>query len=121
MSARYSRTLEEERRNLDVAPTSLRVAIILLAQTGGTYSEGFSLRWLQVDFENKAIRLTNNVKTPGSPEQITLSQYAYDVLQALKKEEASKSGNVFPRPVLPYRAIEVKTAWKTTLKRAGVT
>jgi integrase len=56
----------EERRILDAAPVYLRVAIILPAQTGGrTYSEGFSLRWSQVDFEGKLIRLTNNVKTPG--------------------------------------------------------
>jgi integrase len=116
-------TLDEERRILDAAPVYLRVAIILLAQTGGrTYSEGFSLRWSQVDFDNKLIRLTNNVKTPSSAEPIPLSQYACDVLQAWKKEEASKSEYVFPSPVLPNRPIStVKTAWKTTLKRAGVT
>ena len=115
-------TLEEERRILDAAPVYLRVAIILLAQTGGrTYSEGFSLRWSQVDFDAKLIRLNNNVKTPGSAEPIPLSQYACDVLQAWKKEQASKSEYVFPSPVLPNRSIStVKTAWKTTLKRAGV-
>ena len=57
-------TLDEERRILDAAPP-YRVAIILLSQTGGrTYSEGFSLRWSQVDFDQKVIRLDNNVKTP---------------------------------------------------------
>jgi len=62
-------TLDEERRILDEAPDYLRVAIILLSQTGGrTYSEGFSLRWSQVDFDYKVIRLDNNVKTPGSTE-----------------------------------------------------
>ncbi len=116
-------TLEEERRILDAAPVYLRVAIILLAQTGGrTYSEGFSLRWSQVDFESKLIRLNNNVKTPASAEPIPLSQYACDVLQAWRKETASKSEYVFPSPVLANRPIStVKTAWKTTLKRAGVT
>src|SRR5712692_2944560 len=116
-------TLEEERRILDAAPVYLRVAIILLAQTGGrTYSEGFSLRWSQVDFENRLIRLNNNVKTPGSAEPIPLSQFACDVLQAWKKEEASKGDYIFPSPVLPNRPIStVKTAWKATLKRAGVT
>jgi integrase len=43
-------------------------------------------------------------------------------LLAWKKEQASKSEYVFPSPVLPNRPIStVKTAWKTTLKRAGVT
>ena len=116
-------TLEEERRILDAAPVYLRVAIILLAQTGGrTYSEGFSLRWSQVDFESRLIRLNNNVKTPASAEPIPLSEYACDVLQAWRKETALTSEYVFPSPVLPNRPIStVKTAWKTTLKRAGVT
>jgi integrase len=65
--------------------------------------------------------LNNNVKTPGSAEPIPLSEYACDVLQAWKKEGASKSEYVFPSPVLPNRPIStVKTVWKTTLKRAGV-
>jgi integrase len=115
-------TVEEELRILDAAPVYLRVAIILLVQTGGrTYSECFSLRWSQVDLENRLIRLTNNVKTSGSAEPIPLSQYACDVLQAWKKEQASTSEYVFPSPVLANRPIStVKTVWKTTLKRAGV-
>src|SRR6266850_6261641 len=116
-------TLDEEKRILDAAPVYLRVAIILLSQAGGrTYSEGFYLRWSQVDFEHKVIRLDNNVKTPGSAEPIPLSQYACDVLQAWKKESPPKSEYVFPSPVVPNRPIStVKTAWKATLRRAGVT
>lgn len=42
-------TLDEERQILEKAPPCLRVAIILLAQTGvRTYREGFSLRWDQL-------------------------------------------------------------------------
>jgi hypothetical protein len=38
-------TVEEERRILEAAPPHLRVAIVLLVQTGGrTYSEGLSLK-----------------------------------------------------------------------------
>src|SRR5947208_16578671 len=97
-------------------------AIILLSQTGGrTYSEGFSLRWDQVDFENKLIRLDNDVKTPGSAEPVPLSEYACEVLQAWNKEQASKSPFVFPSPRRPDRPVStVKTAWKATLRRAGV-
>jgi len=115
-------TVEEELRILEAAPPHLRVAIILLSQTGGrTYSEGFSLRWNQVDFENKLIRLDNNVKTPGSTEPVPLSEYACQVLQAWNKAQAPKSLFVFPSPHLPDQPIStVKTAWKATLKRAGV-
>ena len=117
-------TLDEERRILDAAPPHLRVAIILLSQTGGrTYSEGFSLRWSQVDFDQKVIRLDNNVKIPGSAEPIPLSQYACDVLRAWKQESSPiRSEYVFPSPVVPDKPITtVKTAWNATLRRARVT
>jgi integrase len=115
-------TVKEEQRILEAAPPHLRVAIILLSQTGGrTYSEGFSLRWDQVDLENKLIRLGNDVKTPGSSEPVPLSEYACDVLRAWNKEQASKSPFVFPSPHLPDQPIStVKTAWKATVRRAGV-
>ena len=96
-------TLEEERRILEVAPPHLRVAIILLTQTGGrTYSEGFSLRWDQVDFDSKVIRLDNDVKTPGSVEPIPLSEYACDVLTKGMEEGTGLWEHVcFPKPDLP--------------------
>ena len=54
----------EEQRILEAAPPRLRVAIILLVQTGGrTYTEGLSLRWEQVDLENLVIHLCGDVKT----------------------------------------------------------
>jgi integrase len=115
-------TVEEELRILETAPPYLRVAIVLLSQTGGrTYSEGLSLRWDQVDLQNRLIRLGNNVKTPGSTEPIPLSDFACAVLQAWKKEQASLSPYLFPSPKKMDRPIStVKTAWRGALKRAGV-
>jgi len=81
--------IEEEMRILEAAPPHLRVAIILLSQTGGrTYSEGFSLRWDQVDFDNKLIRLDNNVKTPGSTEPIVCLRGFAGVEQGAISEES---------------------------------
>jgi hypothetical protein len=107
-------TVEEEQRILEAAPPHLRVAIVMLTQTGGrTYSEGFSLRWDQVDLSNQMIRLGNDVKTPGSSEPVPLSEYACEVLQAWKKEQVSNSPFLFPSPICPDRPIStVKTAWK---------
>jgi Phage integrase SAM-like domain len=52
--AKQMLTLEQENRILSAASPHLRVGIILLVQTGGrTYSEGFRLRWDQVDWENR--------------------------------------------------------------------
>ena len=115
-------TLEEEQRILEKAPPYLRVAIVLLAQTGGrTYTEGFSLRWDQIDLVNKVIYFGGQTKTVGSSEPVPLSKLAHDVLLEWKKEQADKSQFLFPSPVKPGQPITtVKKAWKTTLKNAEV-
>src|SRR5260370_10323296 len=69
--AKQMLTLEQENRILNAASPHLRVGIILLVQTGGrTYSEGFRLRWDQVDWENRLIHFGNDVKTPASSEPL---------------------------------------------------
>jgi integrase len=115
-------TAEEEQRILDAAPPYLRVAIILLVQTGGrTYSEGLSLRWEQVDLNNRIIHLRGNVKTKDSEQPLPLTRLAADVLLEWKKEQGSKSPFLFPSPSDPEKSIStVRRAWKTALKNAGV-
>lgn len=115
-------TSEEERRILENAPPYLRVAIVLLAQTGGrTYTEGFSLRWDQIDLDHNVIFFGGKTKTEGSSEPIPLTGLASDVLLRWKKEQGGKSPFLFPSPVKPDQPITtVKTAWTTTLKNAGV-
>jgi integrase len=115
-------TPEEELRILDAAPPYLRVAIVLLVQTGGrTYSEGLSLRWKQVDLDNLVIRLSGDVKTEGSEQPLPLTRLAADVLREWKKQQGGKNPFLFPSPQNPEKPIgSVKRAWKTTLKNAGV-
>jgi integrase len=115
-------TPEEEQKILAAAPPYLRVGIVLLVQTGGrTYSEGFSLRWDQVDLENGVIHLGYEVKTEASAQPVPLTALAGQVLKCWKSELASKSPYVFPSPKDLTKPIgSVKRAWRTTLKRAGV-
>ncbi len=115
-------TAEEEQRILDAAPAYLRVAVILLVQTGGrSYSEGLSLRWDQVDLENRLIHLSGNVKTRDSAQPIPMTQMVCDVLREWKKEQGVPSPFLFPSPSNPEKPIAtVKRAWKTTLKNACV-
>ena len=114
--------VDEEQRILEAAPPHLRVAIILLVQTGGrTYSEGLSLRWEQVDLENLVIRLCGEVKTKDSEQPVPLTRLAGDVLREWRKLQTSESPFVFPSPRNPGKPIgTVKTAWKASLRRAGV-
>jgi integrase len=115
-------TVEDEHRILETAPPYLRVAIVLLVQTGGrTYSEGLSLKWEQVDLAHGVIHLGGSVKTTDSAQPLPLSRLACDVLKEWKKEQGSESPFVFPSPRSPGKPIRsVKHAWRTTLKNAGV-
>ena len=114
--------LEDKQRILENAPPYLRVAIVLLAQTGGrTYTEGFSLRWDQIDFDQKVMFFGGDTKTEGSSEPVPLTGLAHDVLLSWKKEQAGKGPFLFPSPVIPDKPItSVRKAWKTTLKNAKV-
>jgi integrase len=115
-------TVEEEQRILAAAPPHLRVAIILLVQTGGrTYSEGLSLRWDQVDLTNSVIHLGGDVKTSESAQPLPLTRLACEVLQEWRKEQGLQNPYVFPSPRNPSKPIRsVKRAWRTTLTKASV-
>jgi integrase len=114
--------VDEEQRILEAAPPHLRVAIILLVQTGGrTYTEGLSLRWEQVDLENLVIHLCGDVKTKDSAQPVPLTRLACDVLREWRKGQTRQSPFVFPSPYNLDKPIgSVRTAWKATLRRAGV-
>jgi integrase len=61
-------------------------------------------------------------KTEGSSEPIPLTGLAHDVLLRWKKEQRGKSPFLFPSPVKSNQPITtLKTAWKATVKKAGVT
>ncbi len=55
------------------------------------YSEGFRLRWDQVDWERRLIRFGSDVKTPGSSEPLPLTDLAYQVLLKWKEGLGSDS------------------------------
>ena len=104
-------TVEDEHRILEAAPPHLRVAIVLLVQTGGrTYSEGLSLRWDQVDLVHGVLHLGGNVKTTDSAQPLPLSRLACDVLKEWKKEQDSESLYVFPSPAGRASQYEVSSA-----------
>jgi len=115
-------TVDEEHRIIEAAPPYLRVAIVLLVQTGGrTYSEGLSLRWDQVDLIHGMLHLGDDLKTSDSAQPLPLSRLASDVLKEWKKEQNSESPYVFPSPRKADKPIRtVRKAWRAALKTAGV-
>jgi integrase len=115
-------TVEDEQRILEAAPPHLRVAIVLLVQTGGrTYTEGLSLRWDQLDLVQGVLHLAGRVKTTDSAQPLPLSRLACDVLKEWKNEQNPESPYVFPSPRNLDKPIRsVRRAWRTALKKAGV-
>ena len=113
---------EEFGRILEKSPPHLRVGILLLEQTGNrTYSELFSLTWSQIDLDAGIIRFDVPLKTKASGEPEPLSRLALDVLRWWKAQMNGISDFVFPSPRDPTKPIRsVKTAWRNTLKRAGI-
>src|SRR5207249_2063049 len=92
-------TVEEEHQIFEAAPPYLRVAIILLVQTGGrTYSEGLSLRWDQVDLENLVIHFAGELKTSDSAQPVPLTRQACELLREWKNEQGQISPFLFPSP-----------------------
>src|SRR5260370_1178552 len=84
-------TVEEEHRILGAAPPHLRVAIVLLVQTGGrTYSEGLSLKWDQVDLVHGVIHLDGSVKTTDSAQPLPLSRFVCGVDRVEKEREGTE-------------------------------
>jgi integrase len=91
-------TVDGEQRILCAARPHLRVAIVLLVQTGGrTYSEGFSLRWEQLDLENSVIHLDGDVKASESAQPVPLSRLACEVLREWRKDQG-------PQALMSFRA-----------------
>src|SRR5580700_10006344 len=106
-------SVEQERQIFEAAPPYLRVAIILLVQTGGrTYSEGLSLRWDQVDLENMVIHLAGELKTSDSAQPVPLTRQACELLREWKNEQGQQSPFLFPTPRDSNKPIgTVKKVW----------
>lgn len=84
---------------LAVALAVLRVAIILLAQTGGrTYSEGFSLRWSQVAFEGRLILLYQQCENSRIGGADPFARICLRCLACMEKGGSSDERICFPEP-----------------------
>ncbi|HEX5410748.1 MAG TPA: hypothetical protein VFZ27_02705 [Terriglobia bacterium] len=99
-------TLEEFIRILEAAPIHLRVAILLLEQTGNrTYSELLSLELDRVDLDAGLIRLASDLqlKTEASATPQPPSSLALKVLRWWKDQLPAGTRYLFPSPRFPDR------------------
>jgi hypothetical protein len=94
--------VEEELRILEAAPPRLRMAIILLSQTGWrTYSEGFSLRWESGGFRERAHPLGQRREDAGLGGTCSFVRVCMRSIAGIEQGTSTKSPFVFPSPHLP--------------------
>lgn len=95
----------------------LYTIVLLALQTGMRQGEILSLTWGNIDFENKWVSLQ---KTKNDlPRTISLSPETHTLLKK-QREEKSANSLVFPSLGNPNRPIDIRAAWKSALKRAGI-
>jgi integrase len=91
-------------------------ALRLLIATGARMGEIISLRWMNIDLEQKAIQLEKD-KTSDNRRDILLT---YDAVAALKALPRTNSPFVFHSDSKAGHVMDLKKAWLAALKRAGL-
>lgn len=113
-------------------------AVVLAINTGLRRSELLGLRWQQIDFVNRIIRVGESKTRAGRHREVPLNSRARLAIQALAEEFLDRADDHFVFPsehvgasgdnfdasitgTKPYTAVgTLKTAWKTAKKVAGV-
>ena len=113
-------TPEEARRLVEACPEWFRPVVIFALNTGLRAGEIFSLRWEDVDFENRLITVRSS-KTKKK-RLIPMNGTVFSLLREMEKDK-KEHGYIFTnRFGLPYR-YEDKTyrrVFKTACERAGI-
>jgi integrase len=107
-------TVAEEEQLLAAAAPHLRLLIIAALDTGMRRGELTHQLWEHVDLTRRLLFVSKSKTAEGEGREIPLTERVYSLLLAIRKQE----GLVFTyhnRPV-----IAVKTAWKATVRRAGI-
>ena len=99
----------------------LRPAVYLALETGMRKSELLGLRWSDVHFEERQIYVPDTKS--GEPRHVPMSRRAHWVLRKLAARNPLGAGWVFEsrdREGAKAPALDVKTAWRRALVRAGI-
>jgi integrase len=120
--SRYLST-EEIDRLLAVCPAHLKRLVLTALHAGMRKSEILTLRWEQVNLEQRFVLLldTKNGESRGVPLTETITGVLRE-LQAEQERFGLSSTFVFPNPLTgkPYRH-DIKTSWYTALRKANIT
>lgn len=101
------------------ASPDLYDAVVLALATGARQSELLTLRWRQVDLQNR--RLTLELTKNGRQRSPHLPELAFEVMQRRSRVRRIDTDLVFPgKAARDPKPISVRSAFEVALKRAGI-
>ena len=106
--------IDEMKRLLEAAATTLRPVLALALNTGMRRSEILGLRWRDVDFV-KGFILIEDSKS-GKARKVPMNGLIFDLLRNMKREGEF----VFPNAATKTHVLDVKTAFKSACRRTGI-
>lgn len=132
----YSRDEQNKlRRVLERGDSPMYYLALMMMETGMRIGEALALRWEDVDFRRKALRIRrtivrlgdskrsyvqNDAKSHTSNRVIPLSSYAYSLLEEMKEADEF-GGYVFHKPNGSFMSYEASRWWmKKACDEAGV-
>jgi excisionase family DNA binding protein len=108
---------EEEKKLLDACPRYLKPIVLTALHTGMRKGEILNLKWEQVDFLNREIKVKNTKS--GKPRFIPMNSLLYETLKNEKKLNG-KSPLVFPSPRTNKPFVDIKKSFAEAVKNAGI-
>lgn len=107
---------EEETTLFIFLDERLKPIVIFALKTGARKSEILTLKWLNIDFKGNYIELLHTKS--GKKRKIPISKTLREILLEIKKTSTSEYVFVNPRTNKPYT--DIKKAFRTALKKAGI-
>ncbi len=110
-------TEDEEERILKVAAPHLKPILVVALNTGMRKGEVFKLKWQNVDFDKKEIKITESKS--GRERRIPINSVLFSLLNAHKAQDG-QSEYVFTNPDTGEPYTRIKRAFSTACERAGI-
>jgi integrase len=95
---------------------AMRDFILLALLTGARRENLCAMRWAEINLADSVWRIPDTKN--GTPQNVTLSPEAVEILKA--RQEATASGFVFPGPGVSGHMVEPKKAVIRVMERAGI-
>jgi len=110
-------TEEEEVLLFEAAPLYLKNIMIVALYTGMRRGEVLNLRWENVDFEERTIKI---VETKDNEDRtVPMNSEVFNLLYALRSKNG-KSEYVFPNPKTGKPYVDIKRAFNNACRKAGI-